>query len=90
MQTNAQRQPEITQYHLSALVAEVARMSDATLCALFHCEESDLPELRTRIAIAQARGHVHMPLKACDNFDPAIGCRGHAHITLEPARGQSP
>ena len=81
---------EPRQYHLSALVAEVARLPDAALCALFHCEESDLAELRARIAIAQARGHAHIPLKSCDNFDPAIGCRGHAHIILEPARGQPP
>lgn len=69
--------PPVTQYHLCVEVDIAQRATDERLCELFNVEMEDVPELRARLAIAHARGHVFMPLTHCTAFDPSQGCRGH-------------
>jgi hypothetical protein len=67
-----------TLYHISINVREMLAKCDDVLCDMYRCDPEHLPEIRARLVIAMARGHVWTPLYGqCDNFDPAKGCRGH-------------
>lgn len=77
----------MTVYHVCVNIVEGLRYSDELITELFRVPEDKVSEVRARLTIAHAQGHVFLPLaEDCDNFHPLHGCGGHESFTLSGVR----